>query len=90
MASMYLQSVGSAVGGPIGGAIGATLGSYIDQNLIYPAIFGKPEGPRPVALEGFQLSTTDPGAPRWEVVGSRLSVPVHAVWQRGSPQVRAA
>ncbi len=59
------------------------LASYVDQNLTYPMLFGKPEGPKPTALEGFQLSTTDPGAPRWEVFGTRAWVPCHYLWTRG-------
>jgi hypothetical protein len=42
-------------------------------------LFGK-KNPKPDALEGFQMSTTDPGAPRWQVYGSRAWVPCHYLW----------
>lgn len=60
-------------------AAGGMLASYADQAFLYPELFGK-KNPRPTALEGFQLSTTDPGAPRWEIYGSRAWVPCHYLW----------
>jgi hypothetical protein len=60
-------------------AAGGLLASYIDQTVIYPELFGK-KAQRPDALEGFQVSTTDPGAPRWQVYGSRAWVPCHYMW----------
>ncbi|MBL8756336.1 MAG: hypothetical protein JNK15_23785 [Planctomycetes bacterium] len=60
-------------------AAGGLLAAYIDQTQVYPALFGK-KNPRPDAIEGFQLSTTDPGAPRWQVFGTRAWVPCHYLW----------
>jgi hypothetical protein len=78
----------SALGGTASGlslatyaaiAAGGLLTSYIDQQLVYPNLFGK-KSTRPDSLEGFQLSTSDPGAPRWTVYGSRAWVPCHILW----------
>lgn len=79
MATIALTYAGTAAAGPVGGIVGAMLGSYIDQNLTYPLLFGK-RSTKPEALEGFQLSTTDAGAPRWEVFGIRSWVPCHYLW----------
>jgi len=57
------------------------LAQYADSKYVYPTLFGKKD-PRPDALEGFQLSTTDPGASRWEVYGTRAWVPCHYLWNR--------
>ncbi|MFY9345586.1 MAG: phage tail protein [Planctomycetota bacterium] len=84
MATVVLGVAGAAIGGPyapITAAIGAGIGAYIDNTLVYPALFGKPQGQqRPDSLEGFQVSTTDPGAPRWQVFGTRAWVPCHYLW----------
>src|SRR5688572_24811895 len=77
-------SIASAAGlgailGPVGVVGVGLLTAYIDSAVVFPAIFGK-KNPRPDALEGFQLSTTDPGAPRWETYGSRAWVPCHYLW----------
>lgn len=69
----------STVAGAVFIAAGTALATYIDQQYVYPALFGK-KNPKPDALEGFQISTTDPGAPRWEVYGSRAWVPCHYLW----------
>lgn len=60
---------------------GSLLAAYVDQQVTYPLLFGK-KNPRPDALEGFQISTTDPGAPRWTVFGSRAWVPCHYLWSQ--------
>jgi len=83
----------AASAGPAGIGIGATLaltaasalGAYADNMWIYPALFGK-DDPKPQDLEGFQLSTTDPGAARWEVYGARAWVPCHYLWNRNVNQ----
>ena len=77
--------------GLAGAGIGATatvaglglslLAAYIDSTVTYPMLFGK-KNPKPDALEGFQISTTDPGAPRWMVFGSRAWVPCHYLWSQ--------
>lgn len=58
---------------------GSLLAAYIDQTVTYPLLFGK-KNTKPDALEGFQISTTDPGSPRWTVYGSRAWVPCHYLW----------
>lgn len=58
---------------------GGLLAAYVDQQVTYPLLFGK-KNPKPDALEGFQISTTDPGAPRWTVYGSRAWVTCHYLW----------
>jgi len=63
--------------------VGGLLASYIDQRFVYPELFGKNGNPKPDSLEGFQLSTTDPGAPRWDIFGSRAWVPCHYMWTKG-------
>lgn len=72
--------VSTAVAGAITVA-GSLLAAYIDQQVTYPLLFGK-KNPRPDALEGFQISTTDPGAPRWMVFGTRAWVPCHYLWSQ--------
>lgn len=89
MAAIAVGAVGSALTSGLSGAslvaasvavAGATvLASYIDQQYVYPALFGK-KRTAPQELEGFQISTTDPGAPRWEVYGTRSWVPCHYLW----------
>jgi len=44
MATIALYAVGSYFAGPFGGALGAAVGSYIDQNYLFPALFGGPKG----------------------------------------------
>lgn len=78
-----------AVAGPSLGLEGAALvaagllAAYIDSTVTYPGLFGKKAGSKPDSLEGFQISTTDPGAPRWDVYGSRAWVPCHFLWTLG-------
>lgn len=60
---------------------GGLLLSYVDQQVTYPLLFGK-KNQKPDALEGFQISTTDPGAPRWTVFGTRAWVPCHYLWSQ--------
>lgn len=83
MASLALGVAGAAIGGPVAGpvlgAVGAALGAYIDQTWTYPLLFGK-KNPKPDSLEGLQVSTTDPGAARWEVYGTLAWVPCHYLW----------
>lgn len=78
----------SALGGTAAGlgigtyaaiAAGGLLAAYVDQQVTYPALFGK-RSIKPDSLEGFQISTSDPGAPRWEVFGTRAWVPSHYLW----------
>ncbi len=80
------SALGTALGVSTGVAAaitvaGSMLAAYIDQQVTYPLLFGK-KNPKPDALEGFQISTTDPGAPRWMVFGSRAWVPCHYLWSQ--------
>lgn len=68
-----------AVGVAAFGVAGGLLTAYIDQTLVFPGLFGK-RNPRPDRIEGFQFSTTDPGAPRWEVYGARAWTVCHYLW----------
>lgn len=81
--SLGLAGAGIGFGAAAAGIGIGLLAAYVDQMVVFPALFGKPEGPKPQALEGFQLSTTDPGAPRWEVFGARTWVPCHYMWTLG-------
>ncbi|WP_343346211.1 phage tail protein [Sphingomicrobium sp. XHP0239] len=59
MATLVLQSVGSAVGGPLGGAIGALVGQQIDQRVWGP---GPRRGPRlgDLAVQGSHYGAAVP------------------------------
>jgi hypothetical protein len=90
-----MVAIAFAVAAPaLGGALGLTgaaltaftvagglLAAYIDQQVTYPLLFGK-KNQKPDSLEGFQISTTDPGAPRWTVFGTRAWVPCHYLWSQ--------
>lgn len=68
MATVVLQTVGTALGGPIGGAIGAAIGGAIDSYAV-TQLFGttlKQQGPR---LDSVQIQTSTEGATLPEVAG---------------------
>lgn len=73
--------VGTAYGTGVAVAlsVATALAAYVDQAYVYPSLFGKKDT-KPDSLEGFQISTTDPGAPRWIVFGTRAWVPGHYMW----------
>lgn len=77
--TLGLAGAGISTAATVAGVGLGLLASYIDQTVTYPLLFGK-KNPKPDALEGFQISTTDPGAPRWMVFGSRAWVPCHYLW----------
>ncbi len=84
-----LAGPGIGLGSALAGASLGLMTAYVDQRWIYPALFGKDGGPKPGSLEGFQLSTTDPGSARWEVFGTRAWVPGHYLWTLGLEEVPA-
>jgi hypothetical protein len=77
--ALGLAGPGIGIGAAVAGIAIGLLAAYVDTVLVYPAIFGK-KNTKPDSLEGFQISTTDPGSPRWEVFGSRAWVPCHFLW----------
>lgn len=77
--ALGLAGAGATTAGIVVGVGIGLLATYIDTTVTYPALFGK-KSTRPDAIEGFQISTTDPGSPRWEVYGGRAWVPCHYLW----------
>jgi len=79
--ALGLAGAGISTAATIAGIGLGLLAAYIDQAVTYPLLFGK-RSQKPDALEGFQISTTDPGAPRWTVFGTRAWVPCHYLWSQ--------
>lgn len=79
--ALGLAGAGISTGAAIAGIGLSLLAAYIDQQVTYPLLFGK-KNQKPDSLEGFQISTTDPGAPRWTVFGTRAWVPCHYLWSQ--------
>lgn len=68
----------------IGGAIGAAVGAYVDQNYLFPAIFGRGgaggiTGPR---VDDFQLQSAAEGTPVKFCVGPRNRIAGEIIWLR--------
>lgn len=81
--TLGLAGAGIGTGAAIAGIAIGLLAAYVDSTVVYPGLFGKKSGSKPDSLEGFQISTTDPGAPRWDVYGTRAWVPCHYLWTLG-------
>lgn len=77
MASLVLTVVGTAVAGPFGGLVGGLIGSYLDQAFIFPAIFGRPSGPR---LEDLHVQTAAEGSNGRLVLGPRNRTAGTLIW----------
>lgn len=89
MATVALAAIGTAVGGPIGGSIGAFIGGIIDQQFLFPAIFGRPEigsieGPR---LESLSAQNASEGVPLNYCIGSRVRVGGNVIWMTDLEEV---
>ena len=89
MATVALSVVGTAIGGPVGGAIGAFIGGIIDQQFLFPAIFGRPEigsieGPR---LESLSAQNASEGVPLNYCIGSRVRVGGNVIWMTDLEEV---
>ena len=78
--SLGLTFGASVVGGIAGIGLGL-LAAYVDQSLIYPALFGK-SGDRASQLGDLTLGQSGQGTPRWLVLGSRNWVPCQYMWLR--------
>jgi len=87
MATVVLGAAGTAVGGPLGGAIGATVGSYLDQEFIFPELFGEPiqEGPR---VDDFQMGTAAEGSPIIFCQGPENKIAGTAIWMSDVEEVK--
>jgi hypothetical protein len=77
MASLVLTVVGSVVAGPFGGLAGGLVGSYLDQAFIFPALFGRPSGPR---LEDLQVQTAAEGSYGRYVLGPSNRLAGTLIW----------
>lgn len=77
MASLVLTVVGTAVAGPFGGLVGGLIGTYLDQAFIFPAIFGRPSGPR---LEDLQVQTAAEGSYARFVLGPQNRTAGTLIW----------
>ena len=89
MAALTLGIVSVAllkVGGPVAvtagvgvAIVGATAGAYLDQQYIYPAIFGRQEQEQP-RLQDVPTSTAREGAPIPRFVGPRNRIGAQIAW----------
>lgn len=81
MATVGLAVVGNLIAPGIGGALGAALGGYIDNQFIFPAIFGADtptqEGPR---LDQLQLQSASEGSPQKRLYGPKNRVSGTIIW----------
>lgn len=61
MATIALQAVGNAIVPGVGGIVGAFIGNFIDQNIIFPALFPQDpqEGPK---VDDLQLNSSAEGS----------------------------
>lgn len=88
MATIALQQVGAAVGtafgGPIGGFIGGTIGGavggVIDQNYIFPAIFGSEQDVQGPRLDDQQIQSASEGSPINFFLGPENRVAGTLIW----------
>ena len=83
--SLATGGVGVAAGSAASVALGMAglAASYVDSRYIMPKLFGKENGDKgPDGLENFRMSTTRPGAARWNVYGGRAWVPCHFMWTK--------
>lgn len=81
MATVGLAVVGNLIAPGIGGALGAALGGYIDNQFIFPAVFGADtatqEGPR---LDQLQLQSASEGSPQKRLYGPKNRVSGTIIW----------
>jgi len=94
MATLALFAVGSMVGpslfgsgvtlglsaAALGGSIGAVLGGYIDQALIYPALFGGQGDIQGQRVDDTNLQTASEGSPINWCLGPRTRVAGTVIW----------
>ena len=74
-------AAGGAVTIPgLGWAVGLAA-AYIDQVYIYPALAGSADEVRTPELASLPISEQGPGAPRTFVMGSRMRIPAHVMYQ---------
>jgi hypothetical protein len=70
-----------AMAGAIGGGIFGAVGSYLDQAVLFPAIFGRNNqvisGPK---IDDWQLTTGSPGSPIHFCMGRENRVPGTIIW----------
>ena len=79
MSQPALIAIGATIGGPVGGAVGAILGGYIDQQFIYPRLFGT-DSPEPQDLSGMEFTGASEGDPLNICFGRHIKVPGVIVW----------
>lgn len=56
--------------------------SYVDQRYVLPALFGSDDPAADNKVGNLQLSTTNPGAPRFKAYGRAAFVPGHFIWNQ--------
>jgi hypothetical protein len=77
LASLVLTVVGTAIAGPFGGLAGGLIGTYLDQAFIFPALFGRPSGPR---LEDLQVQTASEGSNGRYILGPQNRTAGTLIW----------
>jgi len=74
------QAAGGVFASSVGIAVAGAVGSYIDQTLIFPAIFGQDnniEGPK---LDDLQVSVASEGSPSMFAIGEAVPVNGTVIW----------
>ena len=74
-------AAGGAVTVPVVGWAVGLAAAYIDQVYIYPALAGSADEVRTPELASLPISEQGPGAPRTFVLGSRMRIPAHVMYQ---------
>lgn len=79
MATIVLGAAGNAILPGVGGAIGSAVGSYIDNEIIIPALFPAPDikGPR---LQEMRIQGADEGYPINRIYGAKTRVAGSIIW----------
>ena len=79
MATLVLGVVGNAIFPGVGGFVGAFVGGLIDNYLLYPALFPKPDiiGPR---ITDLQVQTGAEGSDAKWVIGQRTRIAGTVIW----------
>jgi hypothetical protein len=81
MATLALGLAGTAVAGPVGGFVGSLVGSYLDNQIIMPALFGEQGSVVSQGrVDGIRYTGGDEGDPIILAFGSEVRLSGTVIW----------